>query len=117
MTLQLERNSVYSTQDLKRHFLANQTQVLGLEGNRDGMLCAWEQLPPRWKSLEAGHFGEGKINCKILIFVSYGESEVFPLVRGTLSKLELLLANFDVGIAGSCHHLYFKVFVLQVAES
>lgn len=80
------------------------------------MFSAWKQLSSRGYSLEAGHLREAEVQRQVFILVCDGEGEVFALVGGTLAKLELLLADFDIWIAGPCHHLHLEIVVLKVAE-
>ena len=56
-------------------------------------------------SFELGNFAEVEVDRQFVVFVLEGKDEVFPVVGGSVAKLEVLFVEFDLRVAGSCHHL------------
>ena len=80
------------------------------------MLSSWQQLSTGRNSFEAGDLREGEVQSKVLVLVGDSQGEVLALIAGAFAELKLLLADLDVWVAGSRHHLYLELLMLQIAE-
>lgn len=76
------------------------------------MLGSRQKLSFGWNGMEMCYFGEIKIEWKILILVLDSKVVVSTVILRTVSKSDILSADFDIRIAGSCHHLYFQIIEL-----
>lgn len=97
--------------------MRERAEIVGLEGEIDGVVGAREQLTLVGNGLEAGARSEFEVERQIFVLVAHRQHVVLPLVLGALSKLDLLLADLHFGIASSGHHLDLQILMLHVLET
>jgi hypothetical protein len=110
LTLKLDGDLIEPSKELKVHReVIEDTEVLWLKGNVDGVLSPREQLAPSWDGMEVSDFGEIKVDGQILILILDCEIVVSALVLRAFTERDSLSADLDVRVASTSHHLHLQV--------
>ena len=110
LALKLDGDLVEPPEELKvHHEVVEDTEVLGLERNVDGVLCPRQQLAPGWDGMEVSDFGEIEVDGQILILILDCKVVVSAFILWTFTERYRLSADLDVRVASTSHHLDLQV--------
>jgi hypothetical protein len=110
LALKLYGDLVEPSEELKvHHEVVEDTEVLGLERNVDGVLCPRQQLAPGWDGMEVSDFREIEVDRQILILILDCEIVVSAFILWAFTERYRLSADLDVRVASTSHHLDLQV--------
>jgi hypothetical protein len=111
--LELDGNLVETPKNLKIHlYVCKHSEVLGLKRYIDSVLSTRQKLSLCGHRMEMCDLGEIKVKGQVLILVFDGQVVVSAVILRAITECDVLSADFNIRVAGSCHHLHFEVIEL-----